>query len=191
MGSQSYSLVTWPHGAPARGSTADPGGAAGGPPEGQDRPPSPNHRVRHPPRWCGSEATPTNLPDSPSVAPLRLDTPNRGENPQIWARDTGAPPKRSDGRRVGHISLRRFTPTPPGGVTQPVVGVAPAVLAPRRAPPGPAEDPPRGRPGGATSVSCTSFYHSFDHSLDTALAGHESIPTPKPWPPEPCAHVIQ
>ena len=51
-----------------------------------------NHRVRQPPRWCGGGATPTNLPDSPSVAPLRLDTPNRGENPQIWARDTGAPP---------------------------------------------------------------------------------------------------
>ena len=82
-------------------------------------------------------------------------------------RSAGAPPKRSDGAKISPMSLRRLTPTPPGGVTQPVVGVAPAVLAPRRAPPGPAEDPPRGRPGGATSVSCTSFYHSFDHSLDT------------------------
>ena len=53
------------------------------------------------PRWCGKEATPTNLPDSPSVAPLRLETRNRGENPQILARETGATPKRSDGRRVG------------------------------------------------------------------------------------------
>ena len=82
-------------------------------------------------------------------------------------RSAGAPPKRNDGATISRISLRRSTPTPPGGVTQPVVGVAPAVLAPRRAPPVPAEDPPRGRPGGATSVSCTSFYHSFDHSLDT------------------------
>ncbi len=48
-----------------------------------------------------------------------------------------------------------------------MVGVAPAVLAPRRAPPGPAVHPPRGRPRGATAVSCTSFYHSFYHSLDT------------------------
>ena len=91
----------------------------------------------------------------------------RGENPPISARGTRSWSFRRDGATISRISLRRSTPTPPGGVTQPVVGVAPAVLAPRRPPPGPAEDPPRGRPGGATSVSCTSFYHSFDHSLDT------------------------
>ena len=63
-------------------------------------------------------------------------------------RSAGAPPKRSDGASLGVISLRRSTPTPPGGVTQPVVGVAPAVLAPRRAPPGPAVDPRAGGPAG-------------------------------------------
>jgi hypothetical protein len=34
-----------------------------------------------------------------------------------------------------YVSLRRSTPTPPGGVAHPVVGVVPAVLAPRRPPP--------------------------------------------------------
>ena len=91
----------------------------------------------------------------------------RGENPPISARGTRSWSFRRDGATISRISLLRSTPTPPGGVTQPVVGVAPAVLAPRRPPPGPAVDPPRGRPGGATSVSCNSFYHSFDHSLDT------------------------
>ena len=92
----------------------------------------------------------------------------RGENHPISARGTRSWSFRRDGATIRCISLCPSTPTPPGGVTQPVVGVVPAVLAPRRAPPGPAVDPPRGQPGGATSVSCTSFDHSlFDHSLDT------------------------
>ena len=88
-------------------------------------------------------------------------------------RSAGAPPKRSDGARLGVISLRRSTPTPPGGVTQPVVGVAPAVLAPRRAPTGPAVDP-RGRPRGATSVSCTSLYILLDS------VAHSEVPDISP-----------
>ena len=99
----------------------------------------------------------------------------RGENPPISARGTRTWSFRRDGAKISPMSLRRSTPTPPGGVTQPVVGVAPAVLAPRRPPPGPAEDPPRGRPGGATSVSCTSFYHSFDHSLDTVAHSEAKV----------------
>ena len=153
--------------APARGPPRVHRGSRGGLPGGQDRGRDPNHRVRHPPRWCGSGATQRN---APLVAPsLRFGgaPAERGENPPISARGTRTWSFRRDGATISRISLLRSTPTPPGGVTQPVVGVAPAVLAPRRAPPGPAVHPPRGRPGGATSVSCTSFYHSFDHSLDT------------------------
>ena len=51
---------------------------------------------------------------------------------------------------MGYVSLRRSTPTPSGGVTHPVVGVVPAVLAPRQPPPGtrggPAVDPARAPP---------------------------------------------
>ena len=153
--------------APARGPPRVHRGSRGGLPGGQDRGRDPNHRVRHPPRWCGSGATPRNSITCRSVPPKRPRSGPAGRNRGIFPTFCRCTPKASDGARVGHISLRRSTPTPPGGVTQPVVGVAPAVLAPRRPPPGPAEDPPRGRPGGATSVSCTSFYHSFDHSLDT------------------------
>jgi hypothetical protein len=50
-------------------------------------------------------------------------------------RSAGAPPKRGDGATMRYVSLRCSTPTPPGGVAHPVVGVVPAVLAPRRPPP--------------------------------------------------------
>ena len=143
-----------PRGRPRGGPPRVPGG----PPGGQDRGCDPNHRLRHPPRWCGSGATPRNAPDCRSVIPFW------GCTCRTWGKSPRRPQidqKRNDGATSSRISLRRFTPTPPGGMTQPVVGVAPAVFAPPRAPPGPAVDPPRGRPGRATSVSCTSFYHSL------------------------------
>ena len=142
--------------APARGSTAGPGeGRRGAKTAGT----TPTTGCVTPPGGVGVERR-------REMWPTRAPSLRKNHDPVLvpWAeiggfspRSAGAPPKRSDGARLGVISLRRSTPTPPGGVTQPVVGVAPAVLAPRRAPPGPAEDPPRGRPGGATSVSCTSF----------------------------------
>ena len=72
----------------------------------------------------------------------------RGENPPSWARVTRSWSFRRDGATIRSMSRRRSTPTPPGGVTQPVVGVAPAVLAPRRPPPGPAVTPRAGGPAG-------------------------------------------
>ena len=150
--------------APARGSTAGPGGGRRG---AKTAGATPTTGCVTPPGGVGVERSRDILL---IVAPsLRFGgaPAERGENPPISARGTRTWSFRRDGATSRGISRRRSTPTPPGGVTQPVVGVAPAVLAPRRAPPGPAEDPPRGRPGGATSVSCTSFYHSFDHSLDT------------------------
>ena len=163
MGCESYSSVTWPHGGARAGVHR---GSRGGPPGGQDRA-TPTTGCVTPPGGVGvKRRRDIGLIFAPSLrfggAPAE-----RGENPPISARGTRSWSFRRDGATISRISLRRSTPTPPGGVTQPVVGVAPAVLAPRRAPPGPAVDPPRGRPGGATSVSCTSFYHSFDHSLDT------------------------
>ena len=68
----------------------------------------------------------------------------RGENPPISARGTRTWSFRRDGATSSGISRRRSTPTPPGGVTHPVVGVA--VLAPRQPPPGPAVDPARAPP---------------------------------------------
>ena len=145
-GKMRYSLQTWPRrAARAGGPPRVPGGPAGG----QDRGCDPNHRLRHPPRWCGSGATPRNAPTCRSVPPLWGCTCRlRGENPPISARGTGSWSFRSDGARVGHTSLRRSTPTPPGGVTQPVVGVAPAVLAPRRPPRDPRRTPRAGGPAG-------------------------------------------
>ena len=147
-----------------RGSTAGPGGGCRG---AKTAGATPTTGCVTPPGGVGVERSRDILL---IVAPsLRNDHDlvPRGEIGGFSPRSAGAPPKRSDGATISRISLLRSTPTPPGGVTQPVVGVAPAVLAPRRPPPGPAVDPPRGRPGGATSVSCNSFYHSFDHSLDT------------------------
>ena len=162
-----YSLQTWPRRAARAGvHRGSRGGLTG--PRPRVRPQPPAASPPHTPGgvWEWSDAEIILLIVAPSFrfggAPAE-----RGENPPISARGTRTWSFRRDGATSRGISLRRLTPTPPGGVTQPVVGVAPAVLAPRRAPPGPAEDPPRGRPGGATSVSCTSFYHSFDHSLDT------------------------
>ena len=59
----------------------------------------------------------------------------RGENPPSWARVTRSWSFRRDGATMRYVSLRRSTPTPPGGVAHPVAGVVPAVLAPRRPPP--------------------------------------------------------
>ena len=159
-----YSLQTWPRGAARAGPPRVPWGPAAGPrPRVRPQPPaaSPPEVVWE---WSDAEKSTRDALRPSETTTIWSRGPKSGD---FSPRSAGAPPKRSDGARLGVISLRRSTPTPPGGVTQPVVGVAPAVLAPRRAPPGRAVDPPRGRPGGATSVSCTSFYHSFYHSLDT------------------------
>ena len=147
-----------------RGSTAGPGGGCRG---AKTAGATPTTGCVTPPDGVGVERR-REIPllVAPSLRNDHVLVP-RAEIGGFSPRSAGAPPKRSDGATISRISLLRSTPTPPGGVTQPVVGVAPAVLAPRRPPPGPAVDPPRGRPGGATSVSCNSFYHSFDHSLDT------------------------
>ena len=153
-----------PPGRPRGGSSAGPGGARRG---AKTAGATPTTGCVTPPGGVGVERRrDIDLIFAPSLRNDH-DLVPRAEIGGFSPRSAGAPPKRSDGARLGVISLRRSTPTPPGGVTQPVVGVAPAVLAPRRPPPGPAVDPPRGRPRGATSVSCTSFYHSFYHSLDT------------------------
>ena len=82
-------------------------------------------------------------------------------------RSAGAPPKRNDGATIRCISLRRLTPTPPGGVTQPVVGVAPAVLAPRRPPRDPRWTPARAARRGHVCKLYLILYHSFDRGSHT------------------------
>ena len=159
-----YSLQTWPRGAARAGvHRGSRGGRRGAKTAGA----TPTTGCVTPPGGVGMERRrDIDLLVAPSLRNDH-DLVPRAEIGGFSPRSAGAPPKRNDGATIRCISRRRSTPTPPGGVTQPVVGVAPAVFAPPRAPPGPAVDPPRGRPGGATSVSCTSFYHSFDHSLDT------------------------
>ena len=149
--------------AQSRGPVVPPGRDPGGCRRGaKTAPPPPTTGCATPPGGVGVERRrEMHLLVAPSLRNDH-DLVPRAEIGGFSPRSAGAPPKRSDGATSRGISLRRSTPTPPGGVTQPVVGVAPAVLAPRRAPPVPAEDPPRGRPGGATSVSCTSCYHSLD-----------------------------
>ena len=139
--------------APARGSTAGPGeGRRGAKTAGA----TPTTGCVTPPGGVGVERRREIYPRRAPSLRFGGAPAERGENPPISARGTRSWSFRRDGARLGVISLRRSTPTPPGGVTQPVVGVAPAVLAPRRAPTGPTVDP-RGRPRGATSVSCTSL----------------------------------
>ena len=72
----------------------------------------------------------------------------RGENPPSWARVTRSWSFRRDGATMRYVSLRQSTPTPPGGVAHPAVGVLPAVLDPRA----PSRDPAKWRvdPRGPT-----------------------------------------
>ena len=80
-GKMRYSLQTWPRRAARAGG---PPRVPGGPPGGQDRGCDPNHRLRHPPRWCGSGATPRNLPDCRSVPPKRPRSGPAGRNRGIF-----------------------------------------------------------------------------------------------------------
>jgi hypothetical protein len=131
--------------APARGSTAGPGGGCRG---AKTADATPTTGCVTPPGGVGVERRREMCPTRAPSLRFGGAPAERGENPPISARGTGSWSFRRDGARVGHISLRRSTPTPPGGVTQPVVGVAPAVLAPRGPPPGPAVDPRAGGPAG-------------------------------------------
>ena len=60
---------------------------------------------------------------------------NQGISPILILYGADAIPQRNDGATIRGMSRRRSTSTPPGGVAHPVVGVVPAVLAPRRPPP--------------------------------------------------------
>ena len=147
-GKMRYSLQTWPRrAARAGGPPRVPGGAAGGPrPRVRPQPPaaSPPQVVWE---WSDAENVCYYFLVAPSLRNDHVLVP-RAEIGGFSPRSAGAPPKRSDGARLGVISLRRSTPTPPGGVTQPVVGVAPAVLAPRRPPPDLRRTPRAGGPAG-------------------------------------------
>ena len=136
--------------APARGSTAGPGGGRRG---AKTADATPTTGCATPPGGVGVERRrEMHLLVAPSLRNDHVLVP-RAEIGGFSPRSAGAPPKRSDGATSRCISLRRSTPTPPGGVTHPVVGVAPAVLAPRQPPPGPAVDPrwtPRRRHHEAT-----------------------------------------
>ena len=84
-GKMRYSLQTWPRRAARAGS---PPRVPGGPAGGQDRGCDPNHRLRHPPRWCGSGATQRNLPDCRSVIPFWGCTCRTwGKSPDFGPRD--------------------------------------------------------------------------------------------------------
>ena len=127
--------------APARGSTAGPGGGRRG---AKTAGATPTTGCVTPPGGVGvKRRRDIGLIVAPSLRNDHVLVP-RAEIGGFSPRSAGAPPKRSDGATISPMSLRRSTPTPPGGVTQPVVGVAPAVLAPRRPPPGPAVDPRAG-----------------------------------------------
>ena len=80
-GKMRYSLQTWPRRAARAGG---PPRVPGGPPGGQDRGCDPNHRLRHPPRWCGSGATQRNLPETRSVPPKRPRSGPAGRNRGIF-----------------------------------------------------------------------------------------------------------
>ena len=67
-------------------------GSRGCPPGGEDRGCDPNHRLCHPPRWCGSGATQRNLPETRSVTPLwgctcRTWGKSPGKSPDFGPRD--------------------------------------------------------------------------------------------------------
>ena len=84
-GKMRYSLQMWPRRAARAGS---PPRVPGGPAGGQDRGCDPNHRLRHPPRWCGSQATQRNHPTCRSVTPLWGCTCRTwGKSPDFAPRD--------------------------------------------------------------------------------------------------------
>ena len=138
-----YSLQTWPRGAARAGvHRGSRGGRRGAKTAGA----TPTTGCVTPPGGVGVERR-REIPllVAPSLRNDHVLVP-RAEIGGFSPRSAGAPPKRSDGATISRISRRRSTPTPPGGVTQPVVGVAPAVLAPRRPSPGPAVDPAQAPP---------------------------------------------
>ena len=159
-----YSLQMWPRRAARAGS---PPRVPGGPAGGQDRGCDPNHRLRHPPRWCGSGATQRNAPTCRSVTPLWGCTCRTwGKSPDFGPRDQIVVVSEGRSENQVHFSASLHSHTTWGGDAAGGWGRTRG-LGPPAGPPGTRGGPPRGRPGGATSVSCTSFYHSFDHSLDT------------------------
>ena len=134
--------------APARGPPRVHRGSRGGLPGGQDRGCDPNHRLCHPPRWCGSGATQRNVPDSRSVPPLWGCTCRTwGKSPDFGPRDqiVVVSEGRSDNEVRFSASLH-FHTTWGGGA--PGGWGRTGGLGPPAAPPGPAVDPrwtPRGR----------------------------------------------
>ena len=147
-----------PPGRPRGGSTAGPGGGRRG---AKTAGATPTTGCVTPPGGVGVERRrDIDLIVAPSLrfggAPAE-----RGENPPISARGTRSWSFRRDGATMRYVSLRRSTPTPPGGVAHPVVGVVPAVLAPRRPPPVTLPNggwTPAGPPRGATNLSYNSHY---------------------------------
>ena len=140
-----YSLQTWPRGAARAGPPRVPWGPAAGPrPRVRPQPPavSPPQVV-----WEWSDAEKSTR-DALRHSALGVHLQNVGKNPPISARGTRTWSFRRDGATSRSMFRRRSTPTPPGGVTQPVVGVAPAVLAPRRPPRDPRRTPRAGGPAG-------------------------------------------
>ena len=145
-GKMRYSLQTWPRGAARAG--VHPGSRGGARRGAKTAGTTPTTGCVTPPGGVGverrREITPRRAPS------LRFGgaPAERGENPPISARGTRSWSFRRDGATSRCISRRRSTPTPPGGVTQPVVRVAPAVLAPRRPPRDPRWTPRAGGPAG-------------------------------------------
>ena len=93
-GKMRYSLQTWPRRAARAGG---PPRVPGGPPGGQDRGCDPNHRLRHPPRWCGSGATQRHWTNFRSVPPKRSRSGPAGRNRGIFPTFCRCTPK-AEGR---------------------------------------------------------------------------------------------
>ena len=112
-----------------RGSTAGPGGGRRG---AKTAGATPTTGCVTPPGGVGverrREITPRRAPS------LRFGgaPAERGENPPISARGTRTWSFRRDGATSRSMFRRRSTPTPPGGVTQPVVASIGTVWAARR-----------------------------------------------------------
>jgi hypothetical protein len=98
-----------PWGRPRGGPPRVPGGGA---PGGQDRGYDPNHRVRHPPRWCGSGATPRYPANCRSVIPfwgLHLHTMGKIPQNRVGPEPTPARPRPFDHSQSSLYTSTYFT----------------------------------------------------------------------------------
>ena len=127
-----------PPGRPCRGSTAGPGGARRG---AKTAGATPTTGCVTPPGGVGGERRREIYTRRAPSLRNDHDLVPRAEIGGFPPRSAGAPPSGVTERVSGRFLCIAPLPHHLVGVTQPVVGVAPAVFAPRRAPPGPAVDP--------------------------------------------------